>query len=289
VLGCLAVPLAGADAATLYAAQGGGGGGTPSALFILDPATGAVLSTVGPIGFAVTGLAVHPITGDLYGSVARNSVASPGNLIIIDKTTGAGTLIGPFNVDDHSMADITFGSDGTLYGWAEPTIDALHTIDLGTGQATRVGTFEFPQNTFGSGLAFGLGGLIYTGRGGLGPISRVDPATGVAVTIATLNWPIAGFINALAFGPGGLYATAVVPFPNDLTSYLLRIEPFSGAVTGVGRTIDAADAIAFDPPSFPPAPLVTSIPTMSEVGFAVMAALLAAVALLRMRRRSARP
>ena len=69
---------------------------TTSNLYILDPATGAVVSTVGPIGFAVTGLAVNPLTGVLYGSTSNNSANSPGSLITINKATGQGTLVGSF-------------------------------------------------------------------------------------------------------------------------------------------------------------------------------------------------
>src|SRR4030095_3352869 len=50
----------------LFAADGGGG--NSSTLYILNPATGAVASTVGPIGFAVSGLAYDPGAGILYGS-----------------------------------------------------------------------------------------------------------------------------------------------------------------------------------------------------------------------------
>jgi hypothetical protein len=49
------------DAAVLYAADGSGG--HLSSLVVLNPNTGAVTSVVGPIGFAVTGLAIHPLTG----------------------------------------------------------------------------------------------------------------------------------------------------------------------------------------------------------------------------------
>lgn len=87
--------LACASAATadvLYGADGAAG--NPSNLYILDPATGAITSTVGPIGFAVTGLAIDPLTGILYGSTGQASPTSPGFLITINTTTGAGTIVG---------------------------------------------------------------------------------------------------------------------------------------------------------------------------------------------------
>jgi hypothetical protein len=73
---------------------------------LLNPATGAVVSTVGPIGFSVTGLAYDPVAGILYGSTGGNAGSNPRSLIRIDTTTGAGTLIGPFNTNT-PMADLT--------------------------------------------------------------------------------------------------------------------------------------------------------------------------------------
>jgi hypothetical protein len=284
-LSCLLLPLAGADAAVLYAADGASG--HPAQLRILNPATGAVISTVGPIGFSPTGLAVHPITGVLYGSVGNQDDTAPGSLITINKATGQGTLVGSFGIADHTMADITFTSDGTLYGWAEPSIDALHTINLATGQATRVGTAVFPgTGTFGSGLAANADTIFLAGRGGLGPLSIVNRTTGAAVTTVFLDWERDGPINAMAFGPGGLFGMGISPTAGDPSTFLLRIDTSTGHVTVLGPSVNFGDAIAFDPPSFPASPALVSVPALSDVGFAVMAALLAAVAVHQVRRRA---
>ena len=55
-----------AQTENLYGSDGAGG--NLGDLVILDPATGAVTTTVGPVGFSVTGLAVDPANGTLYGS-----------------------------------------------------------------------------------------------------------------------------------------------------------------------------------------------------------------------------
>ena len=93
---------------TLYGADGAQG--TPSHLYVLDPASGAVTATAGEIGFAVTGLAVHPITGVMYGSTGNAGPTNPKSLIVIDKTTGKGTLVGPFtfdpDIDPQAMTDL---------------------------------------------------------------------------------------------------------------------------------------------------------------------------------------
>ena len=58
------------SASILYGADGAGG--NLSNLYILNPADGSIISTVGPIGFSITGLAIDPTTGVLYGTTSRN-------------------------------------------------------------------------------------------------------------------------------------------------------------------------------------------------------------------------
>src|SRR5204862_4627996 len=115
-------------------------------------------STVGPIGFAVTGLAVHPATGVLYGATSTGATA-PGSLLTISKTTGAGTLVGSFGLGGFPLPDLTFTSDGTLYGWARVP-NALHRVNLVTGKATRVGNFTLFGNFPGLGLAAAANALV---------------------------------------------------------------------------------------------------------------------------------
>jgi hypothetical protein len=114
-----------AGAATLYGATSPGA----SNLYILDPATGAVIQNVGPIGFGVTGLAFDPTDGAFYG-VTDNTTRQ---LITIDKVSGAGTIVGPLTA---TVTDIAFLPDGTLLG---SNIQGLLTINKTTGMATAVG------------------------------------------------------------------------------------------------------------------------------------------------------
>src|SRR4029450_13783388 len=78
----------------LYGADGAGG--NSSSLYVLDPANGAVLQTIGAIGFPIAGLAVHPTTGELFGGTNGNPNTNPsrGFLIRIDEISGQGTQIG---------------------------------------------------------------------------------------------------------------------------------------------------------------------------------------------------
>jgi len=116
---------------TLYAAAGAQG--KPSDLLILNPDDGSVRCRVGPIGFGVTGLAVNPLTGVLYGTTGNADASAPGSLIQIDKTTGAGQVIVALPSPSPNMPvtfpDITFTSDGTLYGVLY-NINVTNSIDL---------------------------------------------------------------------------------------------------------------------------------------------------------------
>lgn len=285
VVGCIIVPSAFSEAAVLYAADGAAG--HLSSLVIVNPANGAVVSTVGPIGFAVTGLAVHPLTGVLYGSTSSLDPTAPGSLLTISKTTGAGTLVGSYGLSGGTMPDITFTSDGVLYGWPQ-VVNALHRIDTATGHATRVGTFNFGGNIPGLGIAAAADAIFLAGSG-RDPLFKVDRNTGVAVPFTVLDWPrdVTG-IAALTFGPGGvLLGMGSVGIGAVGGNFLLRIDIVTGHVTELGPTIPLGDALAFDPPTFPASP-PAPVPTLSDVAFGVMALLLTAGALYRISRRRAR-
>ncbi len=250
-------------AQTLYGADGAGG--NLSQLLILDPLTGDVVEIIGPIGFAVTGLAFHPITGDLYGTTGgKSSLVHPSSLIRIDVTTGAGVLIGSLNRDlglrPQPAADITFAGE-TLYGWLEPfnapVGEHLVTINLTTGQATSVGTSPgVGGETRGSGLAFTTAGPLYFAGTGdshgtcfvCGHLHTLNPATGAPIGEVDL---IGGSgdddpFPAMASDLGStLYAVHFRTGGSALVWELVTINAVTGQITVIGPTIDKLDAIAF--------------------------------------------
>jgi uncharacterized protein DUF6923 len=255
VTGVVAVAPAAASAEVLYGADGAGSGGSSSNeisnLYVLDPATGAVVRTVGPIGYAVTGLAEDPTNGALYGSTGTRSVA-PGSLIRIDPNTGAGTLIGdlfPDNADP--AADIAFRSDGTLYGWIEdPDVpaDDLARIDKATGAATIVADSHL--STEGSGLAFSPAGTLYLApNGDQGALYTIDPATGAGTAGATLNGPSDNNVNSLSFNAAGALYGSVLSSSGVRPTTLDRIDPATGNVTTIGPSVNKLDAIEFYSPN----------------------------------------
>jgi hypothetical protein len=239
-----------AEAEELFAADGAGGN-PATTLYTVNPDTGAKVDTKGPIGFAVTGLAFDPDTGVLYGSTGGADPNNPGHLIFIDPETGEGTLIGDQIPDcNNGAADITFTSDGTLYGWSECT-DDLIVINKATGAGTVVGDSEL--STFGSGLSADpdTDVLYLTPEGDTGDLYTVDAETGEATSVATLDGTEGFRINALAWTCDGetLYGNRNQGSEGSGPTDLITIEVPSGEITSKGLGDDQQDALAWRCPA----------------------------------------
>ena len=222
-----------AQADTLYGATGASN--TTSSLFTLDSTTGATLSTIGPIGFGITGLAVDPLTQVIYGATNSNSALSPNSLITINPTTGLGTLVGSFG---NVIGDLSFNSAGVLFGSGQ---NSLQTINLATGALTNVGgSFG---GSGGTGLAFNAAGTLYfSGNGDTGALKTVNPATGITTTVATLSGiPNHGNIAALAFDSAGNLIGVDL---NSGVAHLVKINTTTGAMTDLGTSLAKLDGIA---------------------------------------------
>src|SRR4051812_28845683 len=129
-----------AEAATLYGATSAGG---PGELFTLDPATGAMLTDVGPLNdllsanYPITGLAFNPVSGLLYGSTGNSVPTSAGQLVSINPLTAKVSVIGSFNTGAFNssgtpatMADLAFDSSGNLFGVASIGGPQLYSINI---------------------------------------------------------------------------------------------------------------------------------------------------------------
>ena len=268
----LAAPLAAALASQADLASAGtmlfgsdlGSGGDPSALYGVDPTTGAA-TRIGSIGFDfVDSLAFSP-DGTLYGAGL-----APGTndnvLLTIDPVTGAGTQVTSLDRDVFSLSfigdtlygvnsqedlatidiltgsftEISFIGDGTL-GLASDSdgdlfaiqIDELFTVDPATGATgpqTDLGDFNLRNATFAPDdtlFATDLGSRFISGDEST--LVTVDPANGDVTVVGNLGADLAG----LAAAPAGF---GVVPLP--MAGWLLL--GGVGALAAVGRRRESA-------------------------------------------------
>ncbi len=241
-----------AEAVKLYATTAAGAAGQ---LYQLDPATGAVIQSVGLLNdvsgnnYPITGLAFHPTTGVLYGSTGNSNDLTAALLVTINPATAAVTFVGAFNAGPvngdgkpSTMADIGFDSAGTLYGVGSIGGPQLYSINTSTGQATVIGTTGLGSTT-GGGLAISEGGTFY-GTPTAGRFGTYNTGTGAFTNIANPIKPVGGGYGSLDFKGNVLYGLNVgagSPPPTRLVIF----DPSTGGVTNLGAAPDSVDAIAF--------------------------------------------
>lgn len=237
------------EAAVLYGATSAGG---PGELYTLNPATGAMLSDIGPlvdinsVNYPITGLAFNPVTGLLYGSTGNSVSSTAARLVTINPLTGLVTVIGAFNVGNagnpSTMADLAFDSSGHLYGVGSIGGPQLYSINLLTGQASAIGGTGL-TSTSGGGVAISPGGTIF-GSPTASRFGTYDPVTGAFNNITNPNKPLGGAYAAMDFNGSTLYGLDLGPGP-DLQSHLVTFDTVTGAVTDLGASVNFLDAIAF--------------------------------------------
>lgn len=251
-IACVALACLGASAAeTLYMASIrspiGGDPNVAGNLYLVDPSTGsakviAPLRVDGkPVG--VTGLAIHPTDGTLYGVTALLSPNFPHSLLRIDPTTGVSTLIGDLGA---AGSDITFGRDGTLFVWMRESRQ-LGVVNLATGKATPMGPIG-PPDTVG-GLTLDSRGTAYiAATGATGTLDTVDTKTGLITKGVQLKGaPYPNGINSLAASPSDELYAVNTNMGNPASTLLVKIDPRTGAVTKVGPLPTDSDALTFLP------------------------------------------
>ena len=242
--------------AVMYAADGKTG--LAGNLYIVD-VTDASTTIVGPIGFALTGMAVSP-SGTIYGTEAVASIqggTGPAQLIMVDPQTGAGTVVGP--LDDAmannfpAIAGLTFVGS-VLIGWTDgggPVGDQPVQIDITTGLVTPIGG---GINSYGSGMATDRSGTVYVApdgndvtAGGTAQLSTVDTATGAVTAgpVMTGGDPNLDAVNAMAFHNGVLYAINNDENSNPATATeFVAIDTATGVITRIGLLPTGVDALA---------------------------------------------
>ena len=180
-------------------------GASPTTTLIkINPATGALLATIGPVTVGgqpiqIADLAVQPSTGVLYGisATASGDASAAGNLYTISTFTGAATLVG---ATGDFFGSIAFAPNGTLYmhsadlvgpNVVNPSLKTLSLIDAHT--LTSVPTTAFP-----GALGIRFDGTIFAGEGDDGQIYMLNPITGLATVVGNTGL---NFVGDLAFAP----------------------------------------------------------------------------------------
>ncbi|MGJ8664216.1 MAG: hypothetical protein ACSHWU_11215 [Marinicella sp.] len=210
-----------------------------SDLVLVDAET-CSMTTIGPIGIGVTGLAVDS-EGNLYAS----DVATPSNLMRVNQSTGAGLVIGPMGSGVH-VPDLTFRGP-VLYGWTENG-DDLITVDTSTGVQTVIPS---DQGSLGTGLAAASDGTLYLtpeGENGNPGLYTVDPVSGVTTLAVTLTGIDAnGSTNALTFDDQDqLWASVDPAFNTTDPASLALIDHTTGTFSIVCSNLPISnDAIAY--------------------------------------------
>lgn len=243
--------------AALYGATAAGAAGT---LYELNPANGAVVNTVGPLNdvigtnYPITGMAMNPITGVIYGSTGNAPSTTAALLVTINPSTALVTVIGTYNAGPTSsggtpatMGDLAFDSAGNLYGVGTIGGPNLYSINTTTAQATLVGPNGASTSTSGGGLAISLGGTFY-GTPTSTRFGTYNSSTGAYTDIANPVKPGGGAYNALAYDASGLLYGLNGATGSPPPSYLVTIDPTTGAVTNLGQSpANSLDAIVFTP------------------------------------------
>lgn len=259
---------------------------TTSTLVQIDPATGALLRTIGPVGYTVNGLAWDRTARPprLYATTAVGDLLFHG-LITIDPATGAGAPVDPavanFGLAGegspiHSIAiDPIFG---TMQAWYEEfgpdATDTFVWINKRTGVAT-----EFPNSgidTKQNGLAWQalptrIGRLTVTVPHLWNiDIPRVQEDGSVLQLAYEINplpfdtlfgQPVQRVLGAHALTPPTIaalgdfnpaddlyYGLSLNPFNAAAPNTLVKVDPQAGTVTVVGTTLKDLHVIAFVKP-----------------------------------------
>lgn len=208
-----ALALASAASGQLYGVMfrtAGQTNGQGPKLFDVDPNTGAASNPRFVNVNDLVGIAISPVTGDMYGLTDQfgriNNVSGQGgkNLIVkINAATGAATAVGrldPLNsASDAPLAefegDLAFDSSGTLWGVSSHVnYETIFKVNLATGAGTIV--------------------------------SNVIPASGIHLDI-----------SAVAFSPTGAMYGLDTRYPDQPgPAILYQLDPLTGAILATYNT-----------------------------------------------------
>jgi len=163
-----------------------------SKLILINPDTGALISTIGPIvdgpngpAISIDDLAMQPGTDVLFGIRSEiDGLGGAGKLYAINKASGVATLVGNTG---HVFGSIAFAPTGTLYlsaadlGAMGPTNASLKILNpVSAAVVSSVPTANF----FGALGVRPTDGVVFGGEGDNGKIATVNPVTGAETLLS---------------------------------------------------------------------------------------------------------
>lgn len=203
-------------------------GSTPSRLYTVDPATG-VASLVGPTGInELDGLAIHPLTKELYGVLSNGS-----NTTLYRVSREYGDALVARSLGLPNMRAIAFNTTGdTLFGGA--TNGRLYRINAVTGDTAYIGT---ASGKIYSGFSFSptsnqLWASVRPPLAGRDSIYIVNRETGATITVGRTG--LGSITPSIAFNErGNLFA--LIGSGSQINT-LYSLDTLTAAATLVGST-----------------------------------------------------
>lgn len=251
------------------------GSGTALSTFVeLNPATGVVAQTIGPVGYVVNGMTFDISTQVLYASTSAGDPTCPRGLITINRTTGAGTVVGCGPTSGETPALLTSNSSGQLYSWLESSTDDLISWNKATGvYSAAIGDsgLSTGQHT----LAFDNANVLYVLNDE--ELYTIDTATG-APTLVFSGLPL-GHHGDFHPTTNQLYVITSTSNPRSIAV----IDVANGSATTEFGAPDGLHTLAFAPAVVRPALSVTAVPALSQWMILALGLLVASAALLRRR------
>ena len=238
-----------------------------STLVLLDPATGNLIKTIGPVGFTVNGLAWDRTTKTLFATTAIGcglpTSVCPFHGLITIASNGKGTPVNPnvhnFGIEGvdvglHALTIDVFGHMVAMYPIPPNSTDTSDTyvrIDPKTGIAT-----EHPNtgiNTFQNGLSFGEFNLLWnvdspkpSPTGGMTQTAfLLNPFTGASLFQQPLTPPTAAALGDFNPLNNLYYGLKFAGFDPNGTTFIEVIDVPNGKVTQLGQTVNFLHTLAW--------------------------------------------
>jgi Domain of unknown function (DUF4394)/IPTL-CTERM motif len=269
-------------AAALYGTTGAGG--SISTFVEINPDTGALVSTIGSVGYAVNGMTYDPTTGTLYASTSGSDVNCPRGLITINPATGAGTVVGCGSTTGESPALLTSDSAGNLFSWLEPVSDDLITWNKTTGSySASIGNagLSTSQHT----LAFDNSNVLYLLNYD-GQLYTINTATGASTLVGPVTDPsTTKSYHHGDFNPANNQLYVIDRTANGNNPRNIKVvDVATPSVVATLPTVDDLHVLVFAVPAAPAA--VQAVPTLSQWAMLITALVLGLFGFLSMRRRA---